>query len=64
MSGISGPYSQEGELNEMRDIFRTWMKTLNKWVVRNESLRKYQVMKELGFGAQAKVYQVLGKKAC
>jgi hypothetical protein len=32
------------------------MTYLNEWVVRDEDLKKYVVHKQIGMGAQAKVY--------
>jgi hypothetical protein len=48
---VAGIYTQDSELTEQRDIYKTWMNTLNLWVVRNEHLRKFIVLKEIGFGA-------------
>jgi len=38
------------------------MQALNKWVVRSENLKKYNVIKQVGEGGQAKVYKVIKKK--
>ena len=37
---------------------REWIKALNRWVIREEDLKKYTVIRELGSGGQAKVFMV------
>jgi serine/threonine protein kinase len=38
------------------------MSALNKVVVRQENLKKFHVMKQIGTGGQAKVYQIMSKR--
>ena len=41
---------------------KTWIRALNNWVVRSENLKKFNVIKEIGSGGQAKVYKVQLKR--
>ncbi len=46
------------EIDEIRGIHKMWMRALNNWVIRNENLKKFQIISELGVGSQAKVYKI------
>jgi hypothetical protein len=37
------------------------MRPLNEWVIRSENLKKYNVLGQIGEGAQAKVYKIQRK---
>lgn len=43
-------------------VFKSFMSALNKVVVRQENLKKFHVMKQIGSGGQAKVYQIMSKR--
>ena len=47
--------------SKVKVVFKKWMSALNQWVVRSENLKKYHVLKIIGQGAQAKVYQAVRK---
>lgn len=39
------------------------MRALNQWVIRVDSLKKYQVQSQIGVGMQAKVYRIIKRSA-
>ena len=47
--------------SELSKAFKQWMTPLNEQVVREEDLKKYVVHKQIGAGAQAKVYKIQKK---
>lgn len=47
---------------EVKSIFKQWMRALNEQVVRSENLKKYNVLGQIGEGAQAKVYKIQRKQ--
>ena len=47
--------------SEITKAFKQWMTPLNEQVVRIEDLKKYVVHKQIGAGAQAKVYKIQKK---
>jgi len=47
---------------EVKHIFKQWMRALNEQVVRSENLKKYNVLGQIGEGAQAKVYKIQRKQ--
>ncbi|TNV74643.1 hypothetical protein FGO68_gene5677 [Halteria grandinella] len=48
-------------LQELKLIFKQWLRTLNEYVVRTESLKKYSISGQIGVGGQAKVYKIIKK---
>jgi hypothetical protein len=45
----------------LSSYFKDWINCLNEWVIRDEDLKKYIVHKQIGMGAQAKVYKIQKK---
>jgi len=43
---------------DYKKTLKKWISELNRWVVREEDLKKYRLVKELGSGGQAKVFLV------
>lgn len=46
----------------MRETFKSWIAHLDRWVIQQESLKKFIVVKEIGVGGQAHVYKIEKKQ--
>lgn len=45
----------------MRETYMQWVNVLNRLVIRQENLKQYTIIEELGVGAQANVYKIIKK---
>lgn len=54
---------EENKNSQLSHIYKNWIRALNQWVIRDESLKKYQVQAQIGVGAQAKVYRIIKRRA-
>jgi len=42
---------------------KAWVSLFNDWVIRSESLKRYEILKELGVGGQGRVFKIQKRKA-
>ncbi|TNV85852.1 hypothetical protein FGO68_gene16745 [Halteria grandinella] len=47
----------------IRCVLKAWVSLFNDWVVRSESLKRYEILKELGVGGQGRVFKIQKRKA-
>ena len=58
----NAPINLQEELAILRENFKCWIAHLDRWVIRQESLKKFIVVKEIGVGGQAHVYKIEKKQ--
>ncbi|TNV85935.1 hypothetical protein FGO68_gene1963 [Halteria grandinella] len=58
----NNPVNLQEELAILKENFKSWIAHLDRWVIRQESLKKFIVVKEIGVGGQAHVYKIEKKQ--
>lgn len=43
-------------------VIRSWVKVFNNCAIRTESLKRYEILKELGIGGQGRVFKIQRRK--
>lgn len=46
----NNPPNLQEELANLKEAFKSWIAHLDRWVIRQESLKKFIVVKEIGVG--------------
>lgn len=62
---FDGDYSDNANIDVEeieRDLFKSWLRALNQWVVRRKKFEKFAIIEEIGHGGQATVYSIERKR--